>query len=99
MEVVRDRIDSLDVHILRQLAVDGQPQLFRGDGGIQFYAGHLPAGMYAGIRATGPDDRNFLLGRHLPQGRFQFSLDGPLLALELPSVESRAIVLNEQLEI
>ena len=97
MEVIGGHLDGLDPDVLRQVAVDGQPQLFRGDGGIQFYAGHLPAGMDAGIRATGPDDRNFLLGRHLLQGHFQLGLDGPLPALELPAVESRAIVFNEQL--
>jgi len=55
----------------------------------------LPFGMHTGIGSTGTACFNWLI-RHLGQGVFNEALDAHTIALTLPAVIGRAVVLDAE---
>ncbi len=97
MEIGGGELDALYPDVVRQHSGQGLLELFRlprvWNGDDRYLAGRMhPAigSSRSDHRATGT--------RELLQGRLQLPLNGALPALDLPAVEGRSIILENQLE-
>jgi len=92
----RDAFQGEDANILWQGAVKGAMEIFRGYWSRQCAGCHLSQGVYTGVCAAGTL-RQYLLSGNAFDGRSEFSLDGAMPGLHLPSVKIGAIVCDHEL--
>ena len=98
VELVRDDLREPDDDVVRQQRVQAVLDILDVKPGLRMKARHLAERVNAGVGAAGSDQCDVLLeeGSQTPLER---SLDGPPVRLDLPAVEGRAVVFDEEADV
>ena len=98
MEIILDNLRFQHPHIRGDVSIDCRAKFLRRYLTLHLHARYLPLGVNAGIRSSRSINYDLATVDKCQRAR-QLSLHGTQLALHLPAMKVRAVVLDDEFEI